>query len=150
MENRLFGEKWIGNSAASVIIELVLLSKSFSGMGLRERVGILDFRMREWSKKQWVEPESTKAFSETCGKESEVILSIKDVDEGIELALSFTSSCVCTESTQPPAHTEVSGLLTIFLPQMNWLLSRPWYQPVNCPCLQSPGLLSLSLLSGSL
>ena len=98
MENRLFREKQIGNSAASVIIELVLPSKSLSGMGLTEQVGILNFRMKEWSKKQWVELESTKAFSETCGKESEVILSIKDVDKGIELALSFTSSCMCTES----------------------------------------------------
>ena len=43
MENRLFGEKRIGNSTASVIIELVLLSKSLSGMGLTERVGILNF-----------------------------------------------------------------------------------------------------------
>ena len=119
MENRLFGEKQIGNPAASVIIELVLPSKSSSGMGLTEQVGILNFQTREWSKKQWVEPESTKAFSETCRKESEVILSIKDVDEGIELALSFTSSCMCTESMQPPAHVEVSGLLTIFLSQMS-------------------------------
>ena len=79
MENRLFGEKQIGNSAASVIIELVLPSKSLSGMGLTEWVGILNFQTREWSKKQWVEPESTKAFLEKCGKASEVILSIKDV-----------------------------------------------------------------------
>ena len=62
MENRLFREKWIGNSAASVIIELVLPSKSLSGMGLMEQVGILNFQPREWSKKQWVELESTKAF----------------------------------------------------------------------------------------
>ena len=101
MENRLSKEKWIGSSTASVIIELVLPLKTFSGMGLMEQVGILNFQMREWSKKQWVEPESTKAFSETCEKDSEVILSIKEVDEGIELALSFTSSCVCTESMQP-------------------------------------------------
>ena len=66
MENRSLEEKWIGSSAASVIIELVLLSKGLSGMGLTEQVGILNFQMREWSKKQWVEPESTKAFSETC------------------------------------------------------------------------------------
>ena len=77
--------------------------------------------MREWSKKQWVELESTKAFSETCGNDSEVILSTKDVDEGIELVLSFTSSCMCTESMQPPAHTEVSGLLTNFLSWMHQL-----------------------------
>ena len=106
--------------------------------------------MKEWSKKQWVELESTKAFSETCGKESEVILSIKDVDEGIELALSFTSSLVCTESMQPPAHTEVSGLLTIFLSQMNQLSSRLWYWPMICLQLWSHGLLGLSSLSGSL
>ena len=55
MEDRLFGEKRIGNSTASVMIELVLPSKSFSGMGLTEQVGILNFRMRELSKKQWVE-----------------------------------------------------------------------------------------------
>ena len=114
MENRSLEEKQIGSSAASVIIELVLPSKSLSGMGLTEWVGILNFQTREWSKKQWVELESTKAFLETCLKESEVLLSIKDVDEGIELVLSFTSSCVCTESMQPPAHVEVSGLLTIF------------------------------------
>ena len=106
--------------------------------------------MREWSKKQWVEPESTKALSEKCEKELEVILSIKDVDEGIELALSFTSNCVCTESMQPPAHVEVSGLLTIFLSWMNRLSSHPWYQPVNRPWLQSPGPLGLLSLSGSL
>ena len=105
-------------------MELVLPSKSLSGMGLMERVGILNFRMREWSKKQWVELESTKAFSEKCEKDLEVILSIKDVDEGIELALSFTSSCVCTESMQPPAHVEVSGLLTIFLSRMDRLSSH--------------------------
>ena len=115
-----------------------------------EQVGILNFQTRKWSKKQWVEPESTKAFLETCGKELEVILCIKDVDEGIELALSFTSSCVCTESMQPPEHTEVSGLLTIFLSQMNRLSSRPWYQLVNHPWLRSPGPLSLWSLSGSL
>ena len=66
MENRSLEEKRIGSSAASVIIELVLPSKSLSGMGLTEQVGILNFRTREWSKKQWVELESTKAFSETC------------------------------------------------------------------------------------
>ena len=146
----MFGEKWIGNSTASVIMELVLLSKSFSGMGLMECVGILNFQMKEWSKKQWVEPESTKAFLETCGKESEVILSIKDVDEGIELGLSFTSCCVCTESMQPPAHVEVLGLLTIFLFQMNCLLSCPWHQPMICLWLQLLGLLSLMSYSGSL
>ena len=43
-----------------------------------------------------------------------MILSNKEVDEGIKLVLSFTSSCVCTESMQPQAHAEVSGLLTIF------------------------------------
>ena len=150
MENRWFGEKWIGNSAASVIIELVLPSKSLSGMRLTERVGILNFQMREWSKKQWVEPESTKACSETCGKALEVILSIKDVDKGIELALSFTSSCMCTESMQPPAHAEVSGLLTNFLSRMSRLSSHPWYWPVNHLLLWSPGPLALWSLSGSL
>ena len=137
-------------STASVIIELVLPSKSFSGMGLMEQVGILNFRTREWSKKQWVELESTKAFLEAFEKDSEVILSIKEVDEGIELALSFTSSCMCTESTQPPAHVEVSGLLTIFLSWMSWSLNRPWYRPVSCPWLQSLGPLTLWLLLGSL
>ena len=115
-----------------------------------ERVGILNFGMREWSKKQWVEPESTKAFLETCGKALEVTLSIKDVDEGIELVLSFTSSCMCTESMQPPAHAEVSGLLTNFLSQMSQLSSRPWCWPVSRSLLWSPGPLILWLLSGSL
>ena len=145
MENRLFKEKWIGSSTPSVIIELVLPSKSFSGMGLMEWVGILNFRTRESSKKQWVELESTKDFLEMCGKNSEVILCIKDVDEGIELALSFTSNCVCTESTQPPAHTEVSGLLTIFLFQKDRLSSCSWHQPMIFPQLRSPGPLSLLL-----
>ena len=146
----MFEEKWIGSSTASVIIELVLLSKSFSEMGLMEQVGILNFRMREWSKKQWVELESTKAFLETCEKDLEVILSIEEVDEGIELVLSFTSSYVCTESMQPPAHVEVSGLLTIFLSRMSQLLNRLWYQPVSRPWLWSPGPLTLWLLLGSL
>ena len=115
-----------------------------------EQVGILNFQMRDWSKKQWVELESTKAFLETCEKDLEVILSIKEVDEGIELVLSFTSSCVCTESTQPPAHVEVSGLLTIFLSRMSQLSNRPWYQPVSHPWLWSPGPLTLWLLLGSL
>ena len=100
--------------------------------------------MREWSKKQWVEPESTKAFSETCEKDSEVILSSKDVDKGIELALSFTPSCMCTESMQPPAHVEVSGLLTIFLSWMNQLSSCLWHWPMIRLRLRSPGPLSLS------
>ena len=43
MENRLFEEKWIGSSTASVIIELVLLLKGFGGMGLTEQLGILNF-----------------------------------------------------------------------------------------------------------
>ena len=150
MENRLFEEKWIGSSTASVIIELVLPSKSFSGMGLMKQVGILNFRTREWSRKQWVEPESTKLFLGTCEKDLEVILSIKEVDEGMELALSFTSSCVCTESTQPPAHAEVSGLLTNFLSQMSQLSSHPWCWPVSRSLLWSPGPLILWLLSGSL
>ena len=154
MEERLFGEKWIGSSTPSMIIELVLPSKSFSGMGLMERVEILNFQTREWSRKQWVEPESTKAFSEMCENDSEVILSNKEVDEGIELALSFTSSCVCTESTQtestqPPAHAEVSGLLTIFLSWMNQLLSRLWHRPMILPWLQLSGPLSLLSPSGS-
>ena len=119
-------------------------------MGLTERVGILNFQMREWSKKQWVELESTKAFLETCGKALEVILSIRDVDEGIELALSFTSSCVCTESMQPPAHAEVSGLLTIFLSQMNQLSSRPWHRLMILLQLQLSGPHGLWLLLGSL
>ena len=125
MENRLSEEKWIGSSTASVIMEVVLLSKSLSGMGLMEWVGILNFHTSEWSRKQWVEPESTKAFSETCGNDLEVILSTKDVDKGIELALSFISTCMYTESMQPPAHVEVSGLLTDFLPQMHQLWTRP-------------------------
>ena len=79
-----------------------------------------------------------------------MILSIKDVDEGIELALSFTSSCVCTESMQPPAHVEVSGLLTIFLSWMSQLSSHLWYRPVNHLWFWSPGPLGLWLLSGSL
>ena len=86
-----------------------------------EQVGILNFCMNEWSRKQWVEPESTKAFLETCGNDLEVILSTKDVDKGIELALSFASACVCNESMQLPAHVEVSGLLTNFLLRMHWL-----------------------------
>ena len=81
--------------------------------------------MSEWSRKQWVELESTKAFSETCGNDSELILSIKDVDEEIELALSFTSTCMCTESMQPPAHVGVSGLLTNFFLQMR-RATCPW------------------------
>ena len=132
MENRLFEGKQIGSSTASVIMELVLLSKSFSRMGLTEQVGILNFRMSEWSRKQWVELEFT-VFSKTCGNDSEVILSIKDVDEGIELALSFTSNCMCTKSTQPPAHVEVSGLLTNFLFRKPWLWSCPWCWPMTCP-----------------
>ena len=119
-------------------------------MGLTEWVGILNFQMREWSKKQWVEPESTKAFLEKCGKASEVILSIKDVDERIELVLSFTSSCMCTELMQPPAHAEVSGLLTDFLSRMSRLSSCLWYQPVSRLLLQLPGLLTLWSLLGSL
>ena len=114
-------------------MELVLPSKSFSGMGLTEQVGILNFQMSEWSRKQWVELESTKAFSEMCGNDSEVTLSIKDVDKGIELALSFTSNCMCTESMQPPAHVEVSGLLTNFLFWMPRLWSHPWHQPMTHP-----------------
>ena len=133
MENRLFEGKWIGSSTASVIMELVLPSKSFSGMGLMEQVGILNFQMSEWSRKQWVEPESTKAFSETCGNDSEVILSIKDVDEGIELALSFASACVCNESMQLPAHVEVSGLLTNFLFRKPQLWSHLWCRPMTHP-----------------
>ena len=106
--------------------------------------------MREWSKKQWVELESTKAFSEACWKESEVISSIKDVDERIELALSFTSSCMCTESMQPPAHAEVSGLLTMFLSRMNRLSNCLWLQPMILPWLWLSGPRGLWLLSGSL
>ena len=150
MENRLFEEKQIGSSTASVIMELVLPSKSLNGIGLTEWVGIQNFRTREWSKKQWVELESTKAFLETCENDSEVILSTKDVDEGIELALSFTSSCMCTESTQPPAHVEVSGLLTNFLSWMHQLSSHPWRRPMTCLWHWSPGPLSLSSPSGSL
>ena len=114
MENRLFKGKQIGSSTASVIMELVLPSKCLSGMGLMEQAGILNFWTREWSRKQWVEPESTKAFLEMCGNDSEVILSTKDVDEGIELALSFTSTCMCTESMQPAAHVRSQGCWLIF------------------------------------
>ena len=75
-------------------------------------------------------------FEHPCGNDSEVILSIKDVDEEIELVLSFTSTCMCTESTQPPAHVEVLGLLTNFLLWMCWplthLLHWPLTHPLHC------------------
>ena len=142
MENRLFEGKQVGSSTAFVIMELVLLSESLSGMGLMEWVGILNFQMSKWSMKQWVELESTKAFSEACRNDLEAILNIKDVDEGIELVLSFTFTCMCTESIQPPAHTEVSGLLTNFL---LWM-----HQPLTCPLHQLPRPLSLASTLGSL
>ena len=47
MENRLFEGKQMGSSTASVIMELVLLSKSLDGMGLMEWVGILNFQTSE-------------------------------------------------------------------------------------------------------
>jgi len=70
--------------------------------------------------KQWVEPESTKAWNETFGNISEDKLMAKDVGldkEETEEALILTSLGVHSESTQPLECTGAWGLLANFLPQ---------------------------------
>ena len=111
----------IGNSIHSVIMAFIVLSNKWSEIRGMEWVE----RLYLWTKwdlmKQWVEPESTKAWNKTFSNRSEDKLTAKDVgldkEEEIEEALILTSLGMHSKLTQPLECTGAWGLLTNFLPQ---------------------------------
>jgi hypothetical protein len=96
----------IGSSIASVIIEFVLPSNSRRGIGSTERARILYLHTNLVSIKQWVDPESTKAFILWFGIRDDNKLPTREFgDKGAE-ALSLTSPNVQTESARPSVCVE--------------------------------------------
>ena len=95
---------WIGNSIALDITELVVPSNNFNRMlGIQKGVKLC-FQTKADSMKQSVEPESTNAFREMFGMDSEVKETINELDkerteEHNKVALILTFLLALTEST---------------------------------------------------
>jgi hypothetical protein len=104
----------IGSSTASVITEFVLPSNSRRGIGSTERVQILYLRTNLVSIKQWVDPESTKAFILWFGIRDDSKLTTREFGEKRVEALSLTSPNAQTESARPLVCVEVRRPLSIF------------------------------------
>jgi hypothetical protein len=105
----------IGSSTASVITEFVLPSNSRSGIGSTERVRILYLLTNLDSIKQWVAPESTKAFILWFGIRDDNKLTTREFGDKRAEALILTSPNAQTESARPLVCAEAGGPLTIFL-----------------------------------
>ena len=104
----------IGSSTASVITEFVLPSNSLRGIGSTERVQILYLHTNFVSIKQWVDPESTKAFILWFGIRDDNKLTTREFGDKRAEALSLTSPIAQTESARPSVCAEARRPLTIF------------------------------------
>jgi hypothetical protein len=83
-------------------------------IGSTERVRILFLRTNLVSIKQWVDPESTKAFILWFGIRDDNKLTTRELRDKRAEALSLTSPNAQTESVRPSVCAEARRLLTIF------------------------------------
>ena len=116
--------KQIGNSTVKVITEFEVLSNSRSGIGGIGVVQSLWMEVNVESRKQCVEPESTRVVKIIFGTEVEVSWSVKEFGLERADALRRSSAIALTRSTQPWSGAGAQGLLPIFL--------APW-QRSCCP-----------------
>ena len=116
--------KQIGNSTIEAIAEFVVLSNSWSRIGGMGNVRSLWTEVNTESRKQCVEPESTRVGMVIPRTKVEVSWSVKEF--GLERAdvLRCSSTEAPTRSTQPWSGAGTKGLLPIFL--------APW-QRSCCP-----------------
>jgi hypothetical protein len=91
----------IGSSTAFVITEFVLPSNSRRGIGSMEWVWILDLLTNADSIKQWVDPESTRAFILWFGIRDDNKLTTREFRDKRVEALIHTSPNAQTESARP-------------------------------------------------
>jgi hypothetical protein len=115
-----------GKSIDSEMTAFVVLSNNQSGIGgIREEQRLCGLTRLE-SRKQWVELESMRALIAVPEAESEEMRKVRESEERVD-TLSLTSLVIWGVPMQPSAHTEVEGLLTMFLSLL--LLHRtypPW------------------------
>ena len=118
--------KWIGNSTVEVITEFEVPSNSQSGIGGTGNVRSLWTEVNTESRKQCVEPESTKVGMVIPRTKVEVSWSVKEFGLERADALRRSSTEALTRSMQPWSGARAEGLLPIFL--------APW-QRSYCPGL---------------
>ena len=116
--------KQIGNSTVNVITEFEVPSNSWSGIGGIGIVQSLWTEVNVESRKQCVEPESTRVGMIIFGTEVEVSWSVKEFGLERADALRRSSAVAPTRSMQPWSGAGAQGLLPIFL--------APW-QRSCCP-----------------
>ena len=107
--------KWIGNSTVEVIMEFEVPLNSQSGIGGTSNVQSLWMEVNTESRKQCVEPESTRVGMVIPGTKAEVSWSVKEF--GLERvgALRHSSTEALTRSTQAWSGAGAKGLVPIFL-----------------------------------
>ena len=118
--------KLVGNSTVEVIMEFEVPSKSWSGIGGMGNVQSLWMEVNTESRKQCVEPESTKVGMVIPGTKVVVSWSVKEFGLERADALRHRSTEAPTRSMQPWSGAGAKGLLPIFL--------APW-QRSYCPGL---------------
>ena len=94
---------------------LVVLSKSWSGIGIMLKVQSCCLEMNVVSMKQCVKLESTRVAMVTEGIRSEVSCKVKEFGLERVYALRRSSTEVLIRSTQPWSSAGARGLLPIFL-----------------------------------
>ena len=112
--------KWIGNSTMKVIMEFEVPPNSQSGIGGIGSVQSLWTEVNTESRKQCVEPESTRVGMVIPGTKVEVSWSVKEFGLERADALRRSSTEAPTRSTQPWSGARAEGLLPIFL--------APWWR----------------------
>ena len=98
----------------------ILPSNNQRGIGLIGLVFKACFHTKVDSRKQCVEPESTKDLNIISGTDGVDKLITRDVDKERAEALILTSICAQPESTRPSDCAEADGSLTIFSARKPW------------------------------
>ena len=106
--------KQIGNSTVEVITEFEVPLNSWSGIGGTGNVRSLWTEVNMESRKQCVEPESTRVGMVIPGTKAEVSWSVKEFGLERADALRRSSTEAPTRSTQPWSGAGAKGLLPIF------------------------------------
>ena len=119
------------------IMVLVVLSNSWSGIGIILRVQSWCLETKVLSIKQCVEPESTKVTRVTEGIKSEVSGMITEFRLERVDALRRSSTVAPIRSTQPWYSAGAGGLLPNFLTRWQWSPMSPGWQRLHKP-LQRP------------
>ena len=112
--------KQIGNSTVKVIMEFEVPSNSWSGIGGIGSVRSLWTEVNTESRKQCVEPESTRVGMVIPRTKVEVSWSVKEFGLERADALRCSSAEAPTRSTQAWSGAGAQGLLPIFLAPWQW------------------------------